>query len=115
MIKKDKLDLMFMLQTRLQQRIYKDKLPLININQEYIEKMFIGVVTELCESLENTPWKKQWKPSANLDNDKFRKEIIDLWNFVINYTLASGMTAEDVYHMFTEKNKENKRRQSNGY
>ena len=108
----DMLCLMFKMQKRLQKKIYGSHFP---FKQEYVEKMFLGVVTELCESLENTPWKQQWKSSARLDEERFRKEIIDLWHFVINYTMASGMTAEDVYHMFVEKNKENHERQKNEY
>lgn len=81
---------------------------------EHVRLMFIGVITEACEFLEETNW-KPWKKPGIMDEEKMRKEIIDLWHFVINLSLASDMNAERVVEKFKEKNKINIKRQEDKY
>ena len=99
------------MQMLMQKRLGDD---LNHYNQDYIEKMFISIVTELAEIIEETPW-KPWKSSAKLNQDKMQEEIIDLWHFVINMTIASGLSPEKLYEIFYKKNCINHKRQENGY
>ena len=77
--------------------------------------MFIGIITEACEAIEQTSWKKNWKQSATYNEQAFREEIIDLWHFVINLTLSADMTADDVFRMYTNKHHINLKRQEDKY
>ena len=107
----DKLDKLFLRQLNLQTRLGYDPL---KYDQRYFELMYMGCITELNEMLENTPW-KPWKKSATLKKDELKKEVVDLWHFVINITLACGITPKELYNMFEEKNEINIRRQEHGY
>ena len=42
-------------------------------------------------------------------------ELIDCLHFFVNLLLCSGMSADEVYQMYMMKNKENHRRQDEGY
>jgi dimeric dUTPase (all-alpha-NTP-PPase superfamily) len=81
---------------------------------QHVRLMFIGIITEACEALEETNW-KPWKQSKTVDIRKLKEEIVDLWHFVINLTLDSGMDAEEVFRRFQAKNKINNERQEKGY
>lgn len=107
----DKLDQMFCLQKNLQLKIgYNPE----KYNIEYFNLMFIGCITELCEAIEQTKW-KPWKKSARTDLIKVRKELIDVWHFLINLSIASGLTPDKIFEEFCMKNKINNGRQNNGY
>lgn len=82
--------------------------------QDFISLQFMGIITEACEALENTPW-KPWKQSMRLNKEKFREELIDLLHFVVNMFLAAGMTPEEIYKAFKEKHRINMKRQEGGY
>lgn len=81
---------------------------------EHVRLMFIGIITEACEALEETNW-KPWKKVRLINEEKLKEEIIDLWHFVINLTLASDMNAKTVIEKFKEKNKVNIKRQEDKY
>lgn len=81
---------------------------------EHVRLMFIGIITEACEFLEETNW-KPWKKPRDVNVEKLRGEAIDLWHFVINLTIASGMDAKEVIERFKSKNKINKKRQEDRY
>lgn len=102
---------MFSLQMQLQNKIGYN---IFEKSQEYKNLMFIGIITEACEALEQTPW-KPWKQSKELYLNNYQNEIIDLWSFVINLSLSANMTAEIVYKKYCEKHKINILRQKNGY
>lgn len=107
----DKLDKLFKMQFILQDRLgFSNPEDL----QNYINLMVLGVLEELGECLHETKW-KPWKKTATYNENNFQKEVIDLWHFVINLTIASGMDANKLFEKFSEKNKINHRRQENGY
>jgi len=81
---------------------------------QHVRLMFIGIITEACEALEETNW-KPWKQSKATNISRLQKEIIDLWHFVINLSLDSGMDAEELIRRFKAKNKVNNERQDRGY
>jgi len=107
----DKLDKMFQLQKLLQLKIgYQPE----QYRMDYFKDMFIGCITELCEVIENTAW-KPWKKSSKTDLIKTRKELIDVWHFLINLSISAGLTPETIFNEFIKKNEINNRRQDNGY
>ena len=108
----DKLNKMFIKQLMLQKKIgYNAEL----FNQRYFEKMCIGCITELCEIIENTPWKNEWKKSSKLNIDEAQKEVVDLWHFVINISICLGFDSNKLFNLFMEKNKTNFKRQKHEY
>ena len=80
----------------------------------FIRLSFIGIITEACEALEETNW-KPWKKPQDKDEEKFKEEIVDIWHFLINLTLASGMNAEELMRRFKSKNSINTRRHKEKY
>jgi len=81
---------------------------------QHVRLMFIGIITEACEALEETNW-KPWKQSRPPDQNAFQKEIVDIWHFLINLTLDSGMDAQELVRRFKVKNKINSERQEERY
>lgn len=117
----DKLEQLFILQRKFQERMknfpiqgFKHKQELININ-------ILACFDELSEVMRETAWKNPdyivggWKQGQLLNHKKFKEEIIDLWHFVINLTLISGMGDDELYGRFLVKNKENHERQDKEY
>lgn len=98
------------------QQLFQSELGNINLqgNQEFINIMTLAAIDELMESLRETPW-KPWKKKQEFNQEKFKEELIDVWHFVINLSLASGMDERELYERFMLKNAENNNRQKEGY
>ena len=108
---------LFDIQTSFQKRVRNGSEYIPTSLIQHARLMFIGIITEACEALETLDW-KPWKKNTGVDiraSDNFKKEIIDLWHFVINLTLTSGMDVEEVVRRFKEKNKINIKRQEDKY
>lgn len=77
---------------------------------------------ELAEALYEMPYYKPWKDYSNMTAEekaaaweKVHMELVDALHFFVNMMLASGLTADRLYGMYMSKNKENHRRQDEGY
>lgn len=77
---------------------------------------------ELAEALYEMPNYKLWKDYSGMSEEaretawqKVRMELIDCLHFFVNLLLCAGMTADEVHYMYMAKNKENHRRQDDGY
>ena len=105
----DKLEKLFDKQYKLQKKL---NYSLNNKNARVI--MILAAIDELTEALREIPW-KPWKKHQKFNSKKFQEEIIDLWHFVINLSIAGNMNAEDVYNKFIYKNNINKKRIKNNY
>ena len=88
----------------------------------YIKEFSIHLNQEVNEMLYELPYFKPWKDYSAISTreyeagmDSARKEFIDLFHFVLNMALALGMSAQDIYTMYMDKNKENHERQDEGY
>ena len=88
----------------------------------YIKEFSIHLNQEVNEMLYELPYFKPWKDYSTISSreyeagmDSARKEFIDLFHFVLNIALALDMSAQDIYTMYMVKNKENHRRQDEGY
>lgn len=69
---------------------------------------------ELAELTDSVPW-KWWAKYQTFDEQNARVEVVDLFHFLISLAQVLGMSAEDVYRAYTEKNKVNHARQEAGY
>ena len=117
---KDKLKEIFELQTKLQERVAGDINSLVH-NQDYINLNLLACYDELGEIMRETAWKNPnkikygWKKGQELNKENFKEEIIDLWHFLINLTISSGMNEDELFNRYCSKNKENHNRQDNNY
>jgi len=83
-------------------------------NVPFIKDMILCANCELMECLQETPW-KQWKLNQNFDKEKFREELIDVWHFLINLSIAAGFDEDSLYNEFMDKNNLNLKRQQEKY
>lgn len=88
----------------------------------FIKEHSIHLNQEVNEMLYELPYFKPWKDYSSLTTgqeqemlEKARMELIDAWHFFMNMTLALGITPVQFYVMYAAKNKENHRRQDEGY
>ena len=88
----------------------------------FIKEHSIHLNQEINEMLYELPYFKPWKDYSSVGPEaenvmlaKARMECIDAWHFFMNIMLALGFTAEEFTYMYMAKNKENHRRQDDGY
>tara|TARA_R100001530_G_C4321451_1_gene156016 strand:- start:4516 stop:4866 length:351 start_codon:yes stop_codon:yes gene_type:complete len=83
-------------------------------NQNFININCIGLIDEVMEAIRETPW-KPWKKNQKYNNENFKEELIDAWHFLINLSIAAGMTSTETFTRFCKKNKINHKRKEMGY
>lgn len=83
-------------------------------SREYMNEQTLALFVETGEMIQETNW-KTWKKPKKVNTPKLNEEIIDMWHFLINISLAAGLDSGDVHFMFVKKNDENIRRQEEGY
>jgi dimeric dUTPase (all-alpha-NTP-PPase superfamily) len=105
----DKLDAIFDMQYALDQRII-DERGIEKTAEEWVLGLTIAMEDEIAEvrSLINWKW---WKNPKEIDYTELRGEVIDLWHFLVSLSQKVGLTADDVYRVYCEKNAENHARQ----
>lgn len=88
----------------------------------FIKENTIHLSQEINEMLYELPFFKPWKDYSGMGEEamniamaKARMECIDAWHFFMNIMLGLGFTADEFYEMYMAKNKENHRRQDEGY
>lgn len=88
----------------------------------FIKENSIHLTQELHELLYEIPHFKPWKDYSGMSLFdsyeswyKASKELIDMLHFFLNICLALGLDADNLYDMYMAKNKENHRRQDEGY
>ena len=120
-LENNKLEKLFGLQISLQKKFGNIPFRDLKHKQEFINLMILACLDELSESLRETAWKNPnyiscgWKNTQVFNEDKFKEELIDLWHFIINLSIASGMDEEELFLRFMDKNKENNLRKDRGY
>lgn len=112
----DRLSEIFARQLRLQQVIngydldeQDDETRIRNIKENVL-----ACTDELHEALNEVGW-KQWATSRHINEDAFKKELIDAAHFLINLLLHAGVTADEFFTLYLTKNKRNFERQAEGY
>jgi dimeric dUTPase (all-alpha-NTP-PPase superfamily) len=111
----DKLEKMFELQEQLNERIGVRTRDLSGEEKmEWILKYSRAIQQELAELVDSVPW-KWWKKQQHFDEENAKMEVIDLMHFIISTGQVLGLTAEDFYNAYLEKNKINHHRQETNY
>jgi dimeric dUTPase (all-alpha-NTP-PPase superfamily) len=113
----DRLDVMLDMQRALQLRFNKGKSIEEFTDAERMQAFtenFAACVIELGEAMAETGW-KPWASSNHVHYNRFCKEMVDAWHFFMNMMLHGGITAEDLYASYIQKNGVNHQRITNGY
>ena len=106
----DKLDEIFMLQQRFQDKLKQERnLQDIPMDQ-WLQKQTLAMVSELAELLEEVNF-KWWKNPHELDMGNIHEELSDILHFFVSMCIETGMSAEDLHRIYVGKNRENFRRQ----
>jgi dimeric dUTPase (all-alpha-NTP-PPase superfamily) len=69
---------------------------------------------EIAELTDSVPW-KWWAKYQKFDEQNARVEVVDLFHFLISLAQVLGMSADDVFKAYIQKNKVNFQRQESGY
>ena len=106
----DKLDTIFYMQQLFDSDVIKNR-GLEDITPEqWIQKQTLAMVSELAELLDEVNF-KWWKNPKEIDYSLVKGELVDILHFFTGMCLRVGMTSEELYERYLEKNKENFDRQ----
>ncbi|HSA75290.1 MAG TPA: dUTPase [Candidatus Nitrosocosmicus sp.] len=73
-----------------------------------------ALLHEVVELQRETDW-KWWKTEKGIENQRIQEEVIDLWHFLIQLSIEAGLDPELLVAKYIQKNKENTKRQQQGY
>ena len=73
-----------------------------------------ALLHEVVELQRETGW-KWWKTEKALEEQRIQEEVIDLWHFLIQLSIEAGLDPQMLISKYSEKNKENTKRQQQGY
>ena len=110
----DKLEQLFDKQLVLQMRLNNLPSKDNEHRRQFINMMTIALIDEVMEAIRETPF-KDWKKNQEFNAEGFKEELVDAWHFLINLSLASGMSSDELYERFINKNKVNHERQDKKY
>ena len=111
----DKMDEIFSLQEKLNQRIGVKMAEMNDDDRaQWILNYIRAMQQELAELTDSVPW-KWWAKYQEFDKQNAKVEIVDLFHFLISLAQVMGMTSDDVFNAYLEKNKVNHTRQDSGY
>lgn len=112
---KDKLEELFRMQKALNRRVSLDT---DNLSDEDKTKWLLNysraTQQELAELVDSVPW-KWWAKYQKFDEQNARVEVVDLFHFIISMAQVLGMSAEDLFSAYVQKNAVNFQRQEDGY
>lgn len=112
----DRLQQMLDMQRELQRRING-----YDIEEQSTETRIANIMlntfcvgNELHEMMDEMGW-KPWATSRHLNHEMAKKELVDVWHFLMNIMLHLGMDGDELYRLYRAKNVVNHARQDNGY
>ena len=107
---------MFRMQAELNKRIGVNSPDVMTEEQQqqWILNYCRAMSQELAELTDSVPW-KWWAKYQTFDKHNARVEVVDLFHFLISLAEMLGMSAEDVYRYYRDKNIVNLQRQDSGY
>ncbi len=105
----DKLDIIFDMQRTLDDDIARLR-ELDYPMEVWMQREVLAMISELSEVLDEVNF-KWWKNPAPVDRDALKDELVDVMHFFVSMCIRSGMTADELYARYREKNKENFDRQ----
>lgn len=114
----DKLDEIFTRQQALDQYLI-EKRGIDFDTPTWVQKEILAIIAELGELLNEVNF-KWWKNPRELDPSAIKEEVVDILHFFISLCLKLGITPQELFEAYLEKNEENLLRQQglsrkNGY
>ncbi len=77
---------------------------------EWIQKQTLAMLSEMAELLNEVNF-KWWKNPKPVDEYAVKEELVDILHFFVSMCLKAGMTPQEMYDIYMEKNRENFNRQ----
>lgn len=109
MVNHDRLELMLTEQHKLDSRIIKEHNVSVKM-EDRMKQNILAIMSEIGELMEGFHW-KHWKRRTKPRIKYMKEELIDIQHFLNGMYLTLGMSADEVYEMYMEKNRENHGRQ----
>ncbi|MEL7607920.1 MAG: dUTPase [Bacillota bacterium] len=106
----DKLERIFEMQKQLDDDITKRRNLEHLSMEEWIQKDVLAMIAELGELLDEVNF-KWWKNKKPVDGAALKEELVDVLHFFISMCIRSGMSADELYSVYCQKNQENHDRQ----
>jgi dimeric dUTPase (all-alpha-NTP-PPase superfamily) len=86
-----------------------------SLQNEWLRNYALAMSQEIAEMVDSTNW-KWWRTKVDLfDEQNLKVELVDILHFWVSACQVMGLSAEDVFRMYTQKNKINAARQDSGY
>jgi len=115
MDKIDKLEELFRLQKKLNQRIGVDTENMTDAErQQWLLHYCRAMSQEVAELTDCVPW-KWWARYQTFDRQNARVEVVDLFHFLISAAQVLQLGADDIFEAYTKKHQVNLDRQASGY
>ncbi|MBQ2661625.1 MAG: dUTPase [Clostridia bacterium] len=108
--KKDKLDIIFDMQKSLDDDIVNRRGLHGITREEWVQKEILAIISELSEILDEVNF-KWWKNPKEVNDRALKEEMIDVLHFFVSMCSKAGMTSDELFELYKEKNKENFDRQ----
>ena len=77
---------------------------------EWIQKQTLAMLSEMAELLNEVNF-KWWKNPKPVDDHAVKEALVDILHFFVSMCLRAGMTPQEMYDIYMEKNRENFNRQ----
>lgn len=86
-----------------------------SLQNQWLRNYALAMTQEISELVDSTNW-KWWRTKVDLfDDQNIKVELIDILHFWVSACQVMGLSAEDVFRMYSKKNEINARRQTAGY
>jgi len=77
---------------------------------EWIQKETLAMMSELAELIDEVNF-KWWKNEKPVNEDLVKDELVDILHFFVSMCLKTGMSPDELFSRYMNKNKENHDRQ----
>ena len=93
-----------------------DEIPgLRDLQNQWIRNYALAMSQEIAELVDSTNW-KWWRTKVDLfDDQNLKVELVDILHFWVSACQVMGLSADDIFRMYMQKNAINAKRQEAGY
>jgi dUTP pyrophosphatase len=85
------------------------------LQNQWLRNYALAMTQEVAELVDSTNW-KWWRTKVDLfDEQNLKVELVDILHFWVSACQVMGLSAEDVFRMYAQKNAINAQRQERGY
>lgn len=106
----DKLNRIFELQKAFNDDVIKRRKLEDIPDDKWIQMHTLAMLSELAELIDEVNF-KWWKNPKPIAPGRVKEELVDILHFFVSMCLRAGMTADELYELYIQKNQENFDRQ----